>query len=128
MDMKKSVSQEKMMINFIMGAIAVSVVMTIIRNMHLKRILMVVINFAMLSLPGFYFYKNSMNHGWEYTMLLIAVPVLTVKLITTISGKGSSVFDLFFDEAHTIGKRNKKRQPNQSYRTVNDPMRDDGMF
>jgi hypothetical protein len=117
---KEAATQEKMMINLIMGAIAVSVIITIIRNMHLKRILMVVVNFTMLGLPGFYFYKNSLNHSWEYSMLLIAIPVLTIKLITTISGRGAGVFDLFFDEKHTIKSRKRKRD----YQPVNDPMRD----
>lgn len=118
MDLKQSASQEKMAVNLIMGAIAVSIIMTIIRNMHLKRILMVAINFAMLGLPGFYFYKNSLGHSWEYTMLLIAVPILTIKLITTISGRGAGVFDLFFDEKHTTSAK-----PKRPYRPVTDPMK-----
>lgn len=125
MDMRQQASQEKMMINLIMGAIAVSVIITIIRNIHLKRIFMVVVNFAMLSLPGFYFYKNSLSHGWEYTMLLIAIPVLTIKLITTISGKGANVFDLIFDEKHTTKfHKGKKGTEPRSHRPA-DPMRTD---
>jgi len=94
----------------------------------MKRILVTIMNVSMMAVPGFYFYKNSLQHDWEYKMLLITIPVLTIKLITTISGKGAGVFDLFFDEKHTLGKR-KKRKENRGYQPVSDPMRsDDGMF
>ena len=87
-------------------------------------------NLLLLGVPGFYFYKNAQAHGWEYLLLMAGIAAMILKMMVTLSGKGESVFDGWFDESNTLFKRKKKKP---KARVVNNPLHseaynDDGPF
>ena len=108
-----------------------SITLSIIRNLHLKRVMANVLNVFLLGVPGMYFYKNAQIHSWEYLFLMGGIGVMILKMMVTLSGKGETVFDGWFDESNTLFKRKKKKP---KARVVNNPLRseaysnDDGPF